>query len=272
MRNIFLISLMLFFTYGCSQEVQSSPSIRVNKCSYIDEYFDYCKIEYLKFYQKIYEKQSVNFNKDFILTSVGGENNSFAGVVAINKNTGIVDTMLFGYKKNNDNQLVFNVNSDIFCINSIVNSKSYSITRGGEACFKYNKNGFELLQTKDNAHGFKFSKIPYNSEKHLKCQLNNKNEDCLGINLISSSILGKKYSFISPSFGSNLILPVSHNRKEIIISLFEEEGGPQITIFIVDKSGNFKEKTVSIQKNVIIDKDYILHYWSNGKQFKQKLE
>lgn len=100
MKKIILcLSLSVLSGYGCSKEIKSPSSIKVNQCSYDDEYFDYCERKYLSFYKKTVETQEANFNGSYILTSVGGENNTYAGIAIIDKSTGVVDTMIFGYRK-----------------------------------------------------------------------------------------------------------------------------------------------------------------------------
>lgn len=272
MKKIILcLSLSVLSGYGCSKEIKSPSSMKVNQCSYDDEYFDYCEKKYLSFYKKTVETQEANFNKNYILTSVGGENNTYAGIVIIDKSTGVVDTMIFGYRKKNKNELFFNLDSDVFCINSEVNSKSLGVTKSGESCFKYNKKGFELLESKKDEYGFKVSLLPYNSKDHYSCYVDSDKEACSKVRLISSNYLGDHYDFISPSFGDSVVLPKTSEDKEIIVSLFEDGGGPQIIISIKNATGELKQKTVSINKNVLIDKGYIIHYWEGSREIKEKL-
>lgn len=152
-----------------------------------------------------------------------------------------------------------------------MNSKSLGVTKNGESCFKYNQKGFELLESKKDEYGFKVSLLPYNSKDHYSCYVDSDKEACSKVRLISSNYLGDHYDFISPSFGDSVVLPKTSEDKEIIVSLFEDGGGPQIIISIKNATGELKQKTVSINKNVLIDKGYIIHYWEGSREIKEKL-
>ncbi|PTV53662.1 hypothetical protein [Acinetobacter seifertii] len=156
-------------TYGCTKANTQNTKIKVNNCSYSDEYFNYCKENYLKQYENLWKNSPVNFNKKYILTSIGGGKDSYAGIVAINKENGQVDTMLFGYKKNSKSQIETNINSDSFCILGEVNSKSYDITQTGKSCFKFNHNGFDLLKNNNKETNQNESVFPitFNNNKLL---------------------------------------------------------------------------------------------------------
>lgn len=117
----------------------------------------------------------MNFNKKFILKAVIHTKHDYSGVVAIDKSTGIVSTMLFGFKiDGKSNQISSKINSDVFCIKGEVNSKSLGITKNGDSCFKYNENGFELIdENKIEVEGELFP-IKYKDNK-FKCRDSNCN-------------------------------------------------------------------------------------------------
>lgn len=137
--------LSLVSSYGCTKQNSVVNKIKVNNCSYVDEYFDYCKPAFIKEYSKLLNTGTVNFNQKFILAPIGNSS-SYSGVVAIDKATGNVETMKFGFKQSSlKKKIESQINSDVFCIDGEVNSKSLSINKIGKSCFKFDNEGFIFL-------------------------------------------------------------------------------------------------------------------------------
>lgn len=91
---------------------------------------------------------------------------------------------------------------------------------------------------------------------------------CSKVNLVKSSNLIKYYPFISPAYGDSIVLPETDDSKQIIVSPFEdnEDEGPQLEISIINAFGVVEQKTISANKNVIIDKNYNLIYKEGNKR------
>src|SRR5690606_24133464 len=108
-----------------------------------------------------------------------------------------------------------------------------------------------------NGDGLKVTALPYNSDDHANCLLKKEKKSCSKVKLINSAKLLQHFPSLSPSYGAGVILPESGDGKQIILSLFEdnEDEGPQLNITIIDSFGRGTEKTVSITKNVVIDKN-----------------
>lgn len=122
--------------------------------------------------------------------------------------------------------------------------------------------------TKDlNYYNLEISALPYNSKDHLQCLESGNKDSCQKVNLI------KYYSFISPSFGDGVVLKETEKGSEIIILPFlaNENEGVQLVIYTIDKFGVVKEKYISAQKNVSIDKNYNITYYFKGNKVQEKL-
>ncbi|NHC03312.1 hypothetical protein G9F31_05955 [Acinetobacter sp. 187] len=144
-KIIILLTLSLLSSYGCTKQNSVVKKINVHNCSYVDEYFDYCKPEFINEYSKLLSTGTVNFNQKFILAPIGNSPN-YSGIVAIDKTTGNVETMKFGFKQSSlKKQIESKINSDVFCIDGEVNSKSLSINNIGKSCFKFDNKGFKFL-------------------------------------------------------------------------------------------------------------------------------
>lgn len=124
-----------------------------------------------------------------------------------------------------------------------------------------------------NYYNFEITALPYNSKDHLTCLESENKDSCQKVNLIKSSKLMKYYSFISPSFGDGVVLKETEKGSEIIILPFlaNENEGVQLAIYTIDKFGVVKEKYISAQKNVAIDKNYNITYYFKGNKIQEKL-
>lgn len=231
--------------------------VKVDKCSYTDEYFDYCTKENILKYKESIKKLPVNFNKNYILLPVNSGDNSYSGIVAIDKNSGHVDTMLFGFKKKNEvNQIVSEVNSDMFCINGEINSKSLSITKSGKNCFKFNHNGFSLIKevndvTVNNLYPILFDKLKFkcgsNQCKFLSLNTKSLNKISRGDNNSSLRFIinerGFDSSYIDASDDKNILYVIRYN-----------EGDNQVENLSLSYfyQGEFKNKPLGVIKSLRI--------------------
>lgn len=181
-KFITLLVLSLLSSYGCTKQNIVVNKIKVHNCSYVDEYFDYCKPEFINEYSKLLNIGEVNFNKKFILAPIG-DNSSYSGIVAIDKTTGNVETMKFGFKKSSlKKQIKSQIDSDVFCIDGEVNSKSLTINEIGKNCFKFDNKGFIFLNEKKieskNVYPIIFVNATYKCG-FKKCEFKNFNEESL---------------------------------------------------------------------------------------------
>lgn len=142
-NKIFFLAICLFIITGCAN-AENKKELRVDKCSYEDEYFNYCKKKLLKNYNEYFENEPENFNKKYILKLIGDNDHSYHGIVAIEKKTGIVYTSIYNVKLDNNDLLQFNYYSNKFCLNGEVNSKSLSFNKRGKTCFLFSQGVFEL--------------------------------------------------------------------------------------------------------------------------------
>ncbi|MFI8146997.1 hypothetical protein [Acinetobacter sp. ABJ_C5_2] len=69
-------------------------------------------------------------------------------------------------------------------------------------------------------------------------------------------------------------MPEIDDSKQIIVSPFEdnEDEGPQLEISIINAFGLVGQKTISANKNVVIDKNYNLIYKKGNKEKILKLK
>ncbi|PPC04868.1 hypothetical protein SOI76_00570 [Acinetobacter pittii] len=132
----------------------------------------------------------------------------------------------------------------------------------------------KVKKSDTNIHGLELTYLPYNSNDHLKCIMKKEVNSCSKVNLVKSSNLIKYYPFISPAYGDSIVLPETDDSKQIIVSPFEdnEDEGPQLEISIINAFGVVEQKTISANKNVIIDKNYNLIYKEGNKEKILKLK
>lgn len=266
------LALSVISTYGCTKENISNVKIKVQNCSYDDEYFDYCKKNYLNQYQDALQNQVVNFNKDYILTSIGGDKNSCSGIVAIKKRTGQVYTMLYSYKKTNNNQIITNINSDTFCIMGEVNSKSKGLTKTGKSCFKFNQNGFELEEDKKPTPlvSKKIFPIVFNKNEILCNSKKCKSEPLINQNLnnISRNESGPSLQLMVNERGFDSEYIDASDDKNILYLVVYGEGDNDVkSLFLVYFfQSRFKTKSLGNIKSLnITDTNHIIF---NGKKIK----
>ncbi|TSH68325.1 hypothetical protein E2K73_13825 [Acinetobacter sp. RF15A] len=119
-----------------------------------------------------------------------------------------------------------------------------------------------------NDDGFPVTSLPYNSEDHLKCILENNKNSCSKVKLINIIELSKVYNFLDDSFGASVVLPKSNNGLLIIVSLFSEESGEKfINLALVNSLGVVKNITLNASKNIIIinNNHEVFFYKENNK-------
>lgn len=260
MRNkvLFLMVLLLISSYGCTKQVKNLTAIKVDHCSYTDELFDYCKKENIKFYEESIVNLPVNFNTKYILVPVNyGEKKSYSGMVAIEKKTGHVDTMQFGFKNlKKSDQIVSDINSDIFCINGEINSKSLSITRSGKNCFKFNHNGFSLVGTKEKVstkdiYPIFFDKGSFKCGSN-KCNFINLNNNNLKNISRGESNTSLKFLVNEKGFDSSYI--DASDEKNILYVIRYSEGDNSIDSLSLSYfyQGEFKTKNFGVIKSLRI--------------------
>lgn len=163
-------------------------------------------------------------------------------------------------------------------------STSYALGEGigliKEKCYQHEYlSRLEYLKTGKNDtkelnyYNLEITALPYNSKDHLQCLESGNKDSCRKVNLIKSSKLVKYYSFISPSFGDGVVLKENQKGSEIIILPFlaNENEGVQLAIYTIDKFGVVKEKYISAQNNVSIDKNYNITYYFKGNKVQEKL-
>ena len=145
----FIVLVFVMSAFACSAKIDGDLSkkykdIIVTNCSFIDELFDYCKTEQLKRYQDAFENQTSNFNKNYVLLKVYQSNPLISGIAVVSKQTGLVYTMSYSFQ--DEKELSFNLNSDVFCLEGEVYSQSRGDGRSGKSCFKFNTSGFAILK------------------------------------------------------------------------------------------------------------------------------
>lgn len=272
LRRFLILSFVCFLSsYGCSKQPNVKKELKVDNCSYVDEYFDYCKIDYLKKYEKIFNEENINFNNKLILVPVVVNGDLYSGIVAIDKYSGHVDTMLFGFKINGKNdQIISNINSDIFCIVGEINSKSLSVTKKGKNCFKYNHKGFELIDQKKDKKDINKNIFPiiYDHNK-FKCG----NYDCYlsgltinNLNKISREDTNTELKFLvnEKGFDTSYIDASDNNGILYVIRYNEGEGEEENLYLSYFLGGEFKTKLLGPIKSLkILDSRNILF---NGKR------
>lgn len=114
--------------------------------------------------------------------------------------------------------------------------------------------------------GFLITYLPYHSDDHIKCLLNNNKKKCDKLNLISVNDLLKVYNFLDPSSGASVIFPETKNGV-ILIALpsSSESGGLVIDLVSVNALGLTKKLSLDASKNIIIDKNFNISFLENGK-------
>lgn len=128
-------------------------------------------------------------------------------------------------------------------------------------------------RTKKNDDGFLTTYLPYNSEDHLKCLLENNKKNCNKINLINISNLSKVYNFLDNSFGASVVLPESNNGLLIIVSPFSEESGENfINLAVVNSLGVVKNIPINASKNIIINNNYEVIFYKGNNKYKISLK
>ncbi len=143
MKFIIKTCLCTFFCLFClNVSSKSTLKVEVKSCSYEDEYFNYCANNYMRIYKNILKNEKSNFNKKYYLKKIGGSKINYSGLVVIDMNRGKVSTLLYGIIAEN---IEYNINSNIFCVNGEVNSKSLSFTKNGRTCFKYDTD-FKIIE------------------------------------------------------------------------------------------------------------------------------
>lgn len=253
-KTLILLVLSLLSSYGCTKQNISDKKIKVHNCSYVDEYFDYCKPEFINKYTKLLTTAEVNFNKKFILAPVG-ENTSYSGIVAIDKVTGNVETMKFGFKKSNiKGQIKSKIDSDVFCVDGEVNSKSLSINEIGKNCFRFDNKGFNFLSHKIsepiNIYPIIFEDLKFKCGTQ-KCNFKNLNDENLKkISKNSSSPL--KFMTNEKGFDSSYI-DISDNKGILyLIKYTEGDNYNENLILAYFYQGDFKLKSLGNVKNLKI--------------------
>ena len=156
----------------------------------------------------------------------------------------------------------------------------YSMGEGGalakEQCLRDEyilriKDVFEIYSQGNNLRinddGFVITSLPYSSDDHLKCILENNKKNCSKVNLIGILTLSKVYNFLDDSFGASVVLPESNSGLLIVVSPFSEEGGENfINLTVVNNLGIVKNIPLNASKNIIINNNYeVIYYKGNTK-------
>lgn len=118
-----------------------------------------------------------------------------------------------------------------------------------------------------NDDGFLITPLPYNSDDHLRCILENNQKNCRKVNLIDILKLSKVYNFLDNSFGASVVLPESNDGLLIVVSPFSEEDGENfINLTVVNKLGLVKNIPLNASRNIIINNSYeVIYYKGNSK-------
>lgn len=128
-------------------------------------------------------------------------------------------------------------------------------------------NFYKNNNIKKNDDGFPVTFLPYSSDDHLKCILENNKNSCSRVKLINITELSKVYNFLDDSFGASVVLPERNNGLLIIVSPFSSEsGGEFINLALVNNLGVVKNITLNASKNIIINNSYeVIYYKGNSK-------
>lgn len=168
--------------------------------------------------------------------------------------------------------------------NKCEGKKSYTLGEGAalirEQCYKeeyidrlenisIKKNISKLDVKKKNEDGLLVTSLPYNSDDHINCLLNNNQKSCHRVNLIDTPDLLKVYNFIDESFGSSVVFPETTDGVLLIASpSTSDSGSPLINLTSVNLLGLTNKISLDASKNILINGSGEISYLKNGKPIK----
>ncbi|RKG52116.1 hypothetical protein D7V64_10510 [Acinetobacter cumulans] len=125
----------------------------------------------------------------------------------------------------------------------------------------------ELTKDKSvNDDGFLVTYLPYYSDDHINCLLSKNKKSCDKINLVAVNKLSKVYNFIDISSGSSVVFPETKSGVTLIAQpSSSESGGSVISLVSVNALGLTNKISLDASKNIIIDKNYRISFFKNGK-------
>jgi len=117
-----------------------------------------------------------------------------------------------------------------------------------------------------NDDGFLVTSLPYHSDDHVKCLLNNNKTSCGKVNLIAVNKLSKVYNFLDLSNGASVVFPETENGVTLIAQPSSSESGePIINLVSVNALGLTKKLSLDASKNIVIDKNFRISFLKDGK-------
>lgn len=248
-KKAFLLIILTLFISSLSA-CTKAEKITVNQCNYVDEYFDYCTKENKKLYENKMNIKESNFNKDNILLEVNSTAGKYDGLAVIDKKNNTIYTSKFTYKKGG--KISFSNNSNIICIDGVINSKSLDITKEGNNCLEYKNNELNLLE-KSNTK--KIYPVEYVKTK-LICNYKDcpiKVLDQKSLNYISEEN-GQDLEFlINGSFNPSYI-DLSDKKGKLYLIFYNEGDDNNPTFFACYfLNGEFKVKNIGYVNSIKVD-------------------
>lgn len=168
--------------------------------------------------------------------------------------------------------------------NKCEGKKSYTLGEGAalirEQCYKeeyidrlenisIKKNISKIDVKKKNEDGLLVTTLPYNSDDHINCLLNNNKNSCNRVNLIDTPDLLKVYNFIDESFGPSVVFPETTNGVLLIASpSTSDSGSPLINLTSVNLLGLTNKISLDASKNIFINENGEISYLKNAKPIK----
>ena len=117
-----------------------------------------------------------------------------------------------------------------------------------------------------NEDGLLITTLPYNSDDHINCLLNNNKASCNKVNLIDTPDLLKVYNFVDESNGASVVFPETIDGVLLIASPSSSDSGkPLINLTSVNTLGLMNKISLDASKNIFINNHYEVYYQKNGK-------
>ena len=278
---IFRVGLILSVAFGavaCSAQGENLEKhykeIYVHNCSFVDEYFDYCRLEHLEQYRNAFKNIPANFNKSYVLITLTQESPLIHGIAVVSKKTGDVYTMLYMF--HTKKPVSYQIESNRFCIDGDIYSHGSGDGREGVNCFEFDNEGFKLLSTnqaisKESENSKVSPEKIYKQTGIFKPSDSNKEISTQVPLILADDSRGSLIKIIDTAGcggGTNEIIILPTNTGLSLLSSFVEENGEDYW-YLISKSEESKATCINLGLGAILHIDKNLKLTVKVKEFKE---